>query len=178
VSHTVLYYLRARYYDPSTAQFLSRDPMAATTREPYAYVHDNPLNATDLSGRCDWLAWAIVGALCSAEQQLAEHPLSQPAPQWERDVVNGEANAWSTAHDDVIQTRHWLGTRNWGAFAIGTLEGLDAVVNTCIAAIGASFTSVTFGASFAFVTLPAGAAAALEYWQAGKEYGKWASGAK
>jgi RHS repeat-associated protein len=45
-----LYYLRARYYDPGTGQFLSRDPLVATTREPYAYVGDNPLNLTDPSG--------------------------------------------------------------------------------------------------------------------------------
>lgn len=31
-------YLRARYYDPSTGQFISRDPAVATTREPYAYA--------------------------------------------------------------------------------------------------------------------------------------------
>ncbi len=41
-----LIYLRARYYDPSTGQFISRDPAVASTREPYAYVGDNPLNAT------------------------------------------------------------------------------------------------------------------------------------
>src|ERR1700682_5920328 len=45
-----LIYLRARYYDPSTAQFISRDPAVAMTRQPYAYVGDNPLNATDPSG--------------------------------------------------------------------------------------------------------------------------------
>jgi RHS repeat-associated protein len=47
-----LYYLRARYYDPGTGQFISRDPAVATTREPYAYVGDNPLNGTDPSGLC------------------------------------------------------------------------------------------------------------------------------
>jgi RHS repeat-associated protein len=49
-----LVYLRARYYDPSTAQFISRDPAVAMTRHPYAYVGDNPLNGTDPSGLCDW----------------------------------------------------------------------------------------------------------------------------
>jgi RHS repeat-associated protein len=49
---TGLYYLRARYYDPSTGQFLSRDPMVASTRSPYGYVADNPLNGTDPSGEC------------------------------------------------------------------------------------------------------------------------------
>ena len=45
-----LVYLRARYYDPSTGQFISRDPLAAMTRQPYAYSGDNPLNATDPTG--------------------------------------------------------------------------------------------------------------------------------
>ena len=45
-----LIYLRARYYDPSTGQFISRDPLVAKTREPYAYTGDNPLNATDPTG--------------------------------------------------------------------------------------------------------------------------------
>jgi RHS repeat-associated protein len=45
-----LIYLRARYYDSETGQFLSRDPMIATTRSPYGYVAGNPLNETDPSG--------------------------------------------------------------------------------------------------------------------------------
>ena len=45
-----LIYMRARYYDPLTAQFLSRDPAVATTRTPYGYVSDNPLNGTDATG--------------------------------------------------------------------------------------------------------------------------------
>lgn len=51
-----LQYLRARYYDPSTAQFLTRDPVVATTRSPYGYVAGNPLNGVDSSGLCgSWL---------------------------------------------------------------------------------------------------------------------------
>ncbi|HEV2953958.1 MAG TPA: RHS repeat-associated core domain-containing protein, partial [Candidatus Dormibacteraeota bacterium] len=45
-----LYYLRARFYDPATAQFISRDPAVASTREPYGYVGDSPLNGSDSSG--------------------------------------------------------------------------------------------------------------------------------
>ena len=45
-----LYYLRARYYDPSIGQFITRDPAVARTRQPYAYVQDNPLNGIDPSG--------------------------------------------------------------------------------------------------------------------------------
>jgi RHS repeat-associated protein len=46
----ILNYLRGRYYDPATAQFLSRDPAVSSTMSPYAYVAGNPLNVTDPSG--------------------------------------------------------------------------------------------------------------------------------
>ena len=44
------YYLRMRYYDPATAQFLSRDPAVSLTRSPYGYVAGNPLNVSDPLG--------------------------------------------------------------------------------------------------------------------------------
>lgn len=45
-----LVYLRARYYDPTTAQFLSRDPVAPPTPAPYEYSDGDPLNANDVLG--------------------------------------------------------------------------------------------------------------------------------
>jgi RHS repeat-associated protein len=49
---TGLQYLRARHYDPTTGQFLTRDPIEAITRSPYAYVQNNPINGTDPTGLC------------------------------------------------------------------------------------------------------------------------------
>jgi RHS repeat-associated protein len=49
-SDTGLIYMRARTYDPSTAQFLTRDPWGAITGEPYTYTSDNPLNGDDPTG--------------------------------------------------------------------------------------------------------------------------------
>jgi RHS repeat-associated protein len=49
-SDTGLIYMRARVYDPATAQFMSVDPLADMTRLPYAYAVDNPLNLNDPSG--------------------------------------------------------------------------------------------------------------------------------
>jgi len=49
-SDTGLIYMRARVYDPATAQFLSRDPLAAETGAPYSYAGDNPLTYGDPSG--------------------------------------------------------------------------------------------------------------------------------
>jgi hypothetical protein len=42
--------VRARYYDPATAQWLTRDPLAAVTQAPYNYVDNNPLNNVDPMG--------------------------------------------------------------------------------------------------------------------------------
>jgi RHS repeat-associated protein len=46
-----LIYMRARMYDPATGQFLTRDPLEMLSGQPYAYAFDNPVNATDPSGR-------------------------------------------------------------------------------------------------------------------------------
>ncbi|WIX90340.1 RHS repeat-associated core domain-containing protein [Amycolatopsis sp. DG1A-15b] len=54
-----LVYLRARYYDPATALFLTLDPMVDTTRAPYAYAGDNPVNYTDPTGKCSF--WSCLG---------------------------------------------------------------------------------------------------------------------
>lgn len=56
---TGLYYLRARYYDPTTAQFLSVDPLAAITKAIYSYANNNPLNESDPLGLWSWnpLEW-------------------------------------------------------------------------------------------------------------------------
>lgn len=43
-------YLSARYYDPSTGQFLTRDPLVASTRSAYGYVAGNPLSSIDPTG--------------------------------------------------------------------------------------------------------------------------------
>jgi RHS repeat-associated protein len=59
-----LYYLRARYYDPSTAQFLTRDPIEQLTEEPYQYANNDPLDLTDPTGLCSLgcaFGWVGVG---------------------------------------------------------------------------------------------------------------------
>ena len=38
------------YYDPTTGQFLSRDPLNPITRSAYGYTGNSPLNGTDPSG--------------------------------------------------------------------------------------------------------------------------------
>jgi RHS repeat-associated protein len=47
-----LQYLRARYYDPGTGGFLTRDPLEQLTQQPYSYAQDNPTNGLDPTGLC------------------------------------------------------------------------------------------------------------------------------
>jgi len=51
-----LYYNRARFYDPATGRFLSKDPIgfSAGDMNLYRYVNNSPTNGTDPSG-LDWL---------------------------------------------------------------------------------------------------------------------------
>ena len=58
---TGLYYLRARWYDPGTGEFISVDPDLAETGEPYAYAGDDPVNGGDPSGLCWSLAPGVYG---------------------------------------------------------------------------------------------------------------------
>ena len=51
-----LYYLRARYYNPGTGRFLSRDPEDGNRFDPaslhkYLYAGGDPVNAIDPAGR-------------------------------------------------------------------------------------------------------------------------------
>ncbi|MEW6278500.1 MAG: RHS repeat-associated core domain-containing protein, partial [Candidatus Eremiobacterota bacterium] len=48
---TGLYYLRARFYDPTMGRFTTRDPIGyAGGNNVYAYVGNNPINGADPSG--------------------------------------------------------------------------------------------------------------------------------
>ena len=49
-SEVSMIYLRARYYDPATGQFLSADPARAVTRSQYGYAGNDPLNYVDPLG--------------------------------------------------------------------------------------------------------------------------------
>jgi RHS repeat-associated protein len=49
-TESALTFLRARYYDPATGQFINRDALVTSTRQPYGYASGNPINASDPSG--------------------------------------------------------------------------------------------------------------------------------
>jgi RHS repeat-associated protein len=55
-----LYYLRARYYNPATGRFLSRDPLAGDPADPktlhkYLYANGDPVDLLDPTGRATYV---------------------------------------------------------------------------------------------------------------------------
>jgi RHS repeat-associated protein len=74
---TGLDYLINRYYDPSTDQFLSVDPLAAQTKQPYAFSGDDPLNASDPLGLF-MASGGGTGGLCSGPNSCNSLAYSTP----------------------------------------------------------------------------------------------------
>jgi RHS repeat-associated protein len=76
---TALQYLRARYYDPATGRFISRDPFPAQAADTqtfnrYVYVKNNPTNYVDPSGEF-WnliveYGWDALNVAADAAQYL------------------------------------------------------------------------------------------------------------
>jgi RHS repeat-associated protein len=72
-AESLLYYLRARYYDPATQQFLTVDPALAWTQQAYAYVGGSPTNLVDRKGLCpEWLAVEAGGECPDAVEGAGE----------------------------------------------------------------------------------------------------------
>ena len=56
---TGMYYYGARYYDPRISIFVSVDPLAERTMEPYLYTGNNPIMFTDPTGMSkEWIPGA------------------------------------------------------------------------------------------------------------------------
>jgi RHS repeat-associated protein len=69
-----LYYLRARYYNPATGRFLSRDPLDGRANDPktlhkYIYAGGDPVNAIDPTGR-DLFETALLDSRSSLEKAV------------------------------------------------------------------------------------------------------------
>jgi RHS repeat-associated protein len=99
-SDTGLIYLRARVYDPATAQFLTVDPLVGETGAPYNYVGDNPINGGDPTRRsCGWEVWDCAPKAAEGVAEFAE--TLNPTKYYEEEIEsyeNGCGYLASVAH--------------------------------------------------------------------------------
>ena len=70
-----LYYLRARYYNPLTGRFMSRDPEAGQPADPktlhkYLYAGGDPVDRIDPSGRADTIETIFTVTVISSPLEI------------------------------------------------------------------------------------------------------------
>jgi RHS repeat-associated protein len=70
--------MRARWYDPGTAEFTSVDPDVAETGQPYVYAGDDPVNEGDPSGMRPYRPCDVTGVTVFSAPLPSPLQLSQP----------------------------------------------------------------------------------------------------
>lgn len=121
-------YLRARYYDPTTAQFLTVDPLLTTTEDPYGYASTNPTNYTDPWGLCSFRGIRI-GALSNDDGGCRGAGVVEDVKETAEDVINDAPGAAARTFNRTVgrALNADLGPTDWGT-------------------IGASLVNVGYGA--------------------------------
>jgi len=96
-AETGLYYCSARYYDPSVAAFISKDPIkAGGEKSAYGYCAGDPVNGVDPSGL---MSWADVQRADREAYQLSQgRPIIPAAAQQEANRLGEGLYASHTAH--------------------------------------------------------------------------------
>ena len=115
-----LLYLRVRYYDPLTAQFISRDPLFAATGQAYAYAGDSPTNMVDPTGL---QGCGTPGSQLSPAEQKLQFMQSLDAS------VTDAYNAYATGSDLPYSAgvlRQVMPTSTTGAAPVANLTSLGA----------------------------------------------------
>ncbi|WP_409177277.1 RHS repeat-associated core domain-containing protein [Brevibacillus fortis] len=121
-AETGLYYLRARYYDPSVGRFISEDAYKGQVENPlslnrYTYVHNNPLRFVDPSGnKIKGLDFSWSGFLLRYDNNVSVANLLEA--RWENEIskeaflgnVGIEFDDW----EDILYENQ----QRWGSFKL------------------------------------------------------------
>ena len=107
-----LYYLRARYYNPLTGRFMSRDPNEGKRWDPkslhkYLYAAGDPVNAKDATGR-DIIEFALGESAVYTEVEVGTTALANRLIACFLTIsaalympVNHEWSPWGAGQDSV-----------------------------------------------------------------------------
>jgi RHS repeat-associated protein len=118
---TGMIYLRAREYDPKTGQFLSVDPLVASTRVPYYYAGDSPPNYSDPTGM------SFLGDIGDAFESISEVGL---APiEAVGSVAEWAVKSPGKAVEAVAAGVCIAGTDGFCAFGVGAALGFNTILN-------------------------------------------------
>ena len=117
-----MYYLRARYYNPSNGLFNRMDPFAGSRQDPqslhkYLYVHCNPVNSIDPSGEMtmgNLIAFTIVAAVFVTVLAIVVGP---PLYKLHRVSTLVRHSEIMDSHilEEAIRAgdRYWSGNKSW-----------------------------------------------------------------
>jgi RHS repeat-associated protein len=103
-----LYYLRARWYNPVTGRFMTRDPYQGSIYDPaslhrYNYARANPANFIDPSGRDAAAEYSVTTAVDFAANQIAVAALGEVVRCSYFALASGVELVGQTIGQDLLQ---------------------------------------------------------------------------
>jgi len=134
-----LLYLRARWYDPGTGRFLTRDPfpgLAALpqTQHPYVYVGNNPVNLVDPGGEIAPILVAVgigaaIGGAGGGVGYVLAHPGGRPEDYlrsggfWQSVGIGAASGGGVAGAVGWLVPSLLLAGGFWGSVGVGALSG-------------------------------------------------------
>jgi hypothetical protein len=136
-----------RYYDPTTALFLTVDPMVAQTQEPYGYTGGDPVNQTDPSGLCTTVSLQYIPGACTPAQLAALQAFATNAQHGGITVAQGCSNTLTCLgeHGVVALGQSANDNRTQILSNVATVASVGAAVTAFIPGVGTAV-SVGLGA--------------------------------